>query len=760
MLGKPENPVCPLSYNKPYQKKSSMIQKLSASIFLCLWGIVSVYGNLHPVIDKDPLSIAVEAFDNQTHPYSKERIQKEIQNRNVRWTTHLMTAAGTFYEATGQKRFLDMSEEIFRCAVTAWEKDEQLMRGRDDFFSTRNVAATYKLLKKEGRLKGNEARRIVIRFADLHFEPHFITDHNQGQERALGFTRMYNLFPDAPNANLWKAYTDTMWNFWYANKDVDETATLYSAIHLNDIITIAQESGRTELLQTPEIEQWFSRYLHQQAPSGYMPEYGDDFFFAYFEWIVVFEKMARLTGNASYQEAARKLYKTGLPNLPEKYTKRGWFLRDACEWASIAEIALLPPFIPKTSTPDWGAMVTTRTNREGQSGIPDQLLLTASHVPGTPFVMSDLYAEGSHKHPNLRGTINYFETDCCPHFHGVQRHATDMRHGNTVILMKEESNGFPFGEGSNRWLTNRWFTDWIDFSSSTHISESDPQMRGFQSITFRFQNGQPGEVICIDKVRLRGKAGEKILHDCNTLDAWGDGVELADNEKGGKMIRITLKDNSIHFINLKVAADFSLNDYRYIGCDWKHYTTDDRIKSPMSFKIRAYNKIRKPVEDYVHEEVGVLFNPNIVRTAKVVNKGKDSYGEVILDNHCVDGSTLQRRMVLTAEGILILQDHLIPGEDTEGYTAGSIWQLYQMDERGENWFSTHGGKKIYRDTPNAGQPWKDASGNEIEKRQLLVYFEKQPDTTHHSLLQAVCHSIRAFDICYCNRALQHKGKGR
>jgi len=28
------------------------------------------------------------------------------------------------------------------------KRDEQLMRGRDDFFSTRNVAATYKLLKK------------------------------------------------------------------------------------------------------------------------------------------------------------------------------------------------------------------------------------------------------------------------------------------------------------------------------------------------------------------------------------------------------------------------------------------------------------------------------------------------------------------------------------------------------------------------------------------------------------------------------------
>lgn len=85
-----------------------------------------------------------------------------------------------------------------------------------------------------------------------------------------------------------------------------------------------------------------------------MPEYGDDFFFAYFEWIVVFEKMARLTGNASYQEAARKLYKTGLPNLPEKYTKRGWFLRDACEWASIAEIALLSAIHSKDFYPGLG----------------------------------------------------------------------------------------------------------------------------------------------------------------------------------------------------------------------------------------------------------------------------------------------------------------------------------------------------------------------------------------------------------------------
>ncbi len=711
----------------------TMVRNLSFSLLLTLCYVVSAYGYGIYAAEKTPLSIAVAAFDNQTHSYSKERIRKEVLNRNVRWTTHLLTAAGLFYQATGEERFLDMAEEIFRCATEAWKKDKTLMQGRDDFFSTRNVAATYELLKKTGRLKGDEAKEIVIRFAELHFEPNFIADHNQGQERALGFTRMYRLFPDAPQAERWKEYTDKMWDFWYRNKDVDETATLYAAIHLNDIITIAEESGRSALLQTPETERWFARYLHQQAPSGYMPEYGDDFFFAYFEWIVVFEKMARLTGNPAYRQAAEKLYRTGLPNLPEKYTKRGWYLRDACEWASIAEAALLPPFTPSTTDSpamDWGAMVTTRTNRNGISGIPDQLLLASSHHPGSPFVMSDLYAEGAHKHPNLRGTINYFETDGCPHFHGVQRHATDMRHGNTVILMKEEENGFPFGKNANRRLTDRWFTDWIDFSSSTLISENNPQMRGFQSITFRFQNGRAGEVICIDSVRLRGKAGEQLLHDCNTLEAWGDGVELADNEKGGKMIRITLKDDGIHFFNLNIAVDFSLDDYRYIGCNWKHVVPDGKEKSPMSFMIRAYNKVKKPVENYVHEQVGVLFNPNIVRTAHAENKDEDSYGEVILDNHCVDGTTLQRRMVLTTEGILVLQDQLLPGTGTNGYTAGSIWQLYQVDERGENWFSSRGGKRIYRDNSQAGIPWKDTEGREIARRQLLVYFEKSPERSY------------------------------
>lgn len=660
----------------------------------------------------DFLPKASTAFDLLTQNHSEERIVSEIKKKNVRWMTNLMSASAIFYKATQQKRYLDLSELVFKSAVREWRKDEKLMRGRDDFFALQNLTLAYEILKENERLT-DEADDIMVRFADLHFEPEFVVDNNQGQERALGFVRMYNLFPDAPNAAQWKEYIDKMWDFWYRNKDVDETATLYASIHLNDIISIGIESGKVSQLKTPEIKKWFERYRDQQAPSGYMPEYGDDYFFAYNNWILVFEKMARLTGDASFRKAAWKLFTIGYPNLDDKYLKPGWNPRQACDWATLAEVALLPSFKGKLDTPTRTSLVTTRTNRKGRTGIPDQLLLRASAEPGTPFVMSDLYASGTHQHPNLRGTINYFEVDNNPLFHGVQRHATDARHGNTVILMKEQGRGFPFDEKASRLLTDTWFTDYIDFSSSTEISDN-PAMRGMQKITFRFQ-GEPGEVIYIKDVRLMGTAGNQSLHDCTTLNNWSRNASLVDLGKEGKAVKVVLQDKNVCFVSLDVAADFNLNEYRYIGCDWKHEAKNGAKKSKLDFMIRAHNKVSLPGEDYVHEQVGVLFNPNTVKKAIVETREGDSYGQIVLDNQCVDGSTLQRNIVLTKEGILIMQDCLLPGKGTEDYTAGSLWQLYTLDKSGKNWFNSLGEKK----------KWKDRSGEEIETDQLLVYFEEQ-----------------------------------
>lgn len=663
----------------------------------------------------DYLGTAVRHFDLLTQNYSDERFSTEVQNKNVRWTINLMAGYATFYEATRDNKYLDLAKSTFTIAAEAWINDETLMIGTDDFFATQNLATVYRVLKENNQI-GTEYDEIVLKFADKHFQPTFVADHNQAQERAIGFVRMYNLFPEYVNAPSWREYTEQVWNFWYPHKDIDETATNYASIHLDDILKIAAESGKSDLLVNEDIRKWFERYRDQQAPSGFMPEYGDDYFFAYYVWVAVFEKMARVFNDGTFLEAAWKLFYVGYPNLDAKNSSPGFDMRTAADWIHFAEITLLPEINLQPVPTDANVLVTTRTNKYGVTGIPDQFLMSNSKEPGVPFIMSDLYARGGHSHSNLRGTVNYYESDSYPLFHGVERNATDARCGNTVVLLKQDNEGFPFAEGDSRSQTNKWFIDKLDFSTGTNISESDPKLKGFDELTFRFQ-GQTGEEIYIDNVRLEGKAGVRIIHDCNTLDNWPqrpDLVQLSDDAIDGKSVKVTLPGTTVLFVGLKVEAEFSLDDYQYITIDWKHKAANGADNSTLNFILRAHNKVVYPGDEYVQAQVGTLFNTNTIQSTYTELRENDCYGEVILGDHFTSGSSLTRRMLLTAEGVLILQDRLLPGEGTDGYTGGSIWQLYRLDERGDNWFNS----------PGEAKSWFDIEGNGKTK-ELLVYFENK-----------------------------------
>ena len=101
----------------------------------------------------DFLPKASTAFDLLTQNHSEERIVSEIKKKNVRWMTNLMSASAIFYKATQQKRYLDLSELVFKSAVREWRKDEKLMRGRDDFFALQNLTLAYEILKENERLR-------------------------------------------------------------------------------------------------------------------------------------------------------------------------------------------------------------------------------------------------------------------------------------------------------------------------------------------------------------------------------------------------------------------------------------------------------------------------------------------------------------------------------------------------------------------------------------------------------------------------------
>lgn len=683
-----------------------------ALVFCVLLLLVNHSAKADVPLKPDYLSTSVEYFDRLSQNYSEAVILTEIQNKNVRWICNYMYSSGIMYQASGQQKYLDRCNYIFTTAMVQWKANSALMSGTDDFFATKHLAYTAMLLKSKG-VVGDEYDSVLLNYANKHFQPDFIVDHNQAQERALGFVLMQKLLPGAPNIALWKQYTDACWDFWYKNLDVEEDATNYCAIHVNDIIQIAEESGKSELLKRPEIKKWFDRFRDQQAPSGYMPEYGDDYFPAYFEWIICFERIARLFNDPTYLSAAWKLFHIGFYNLEPAYYKAGSDMKRACEWSQMAAITLLPAMDQTPELTNAASLITTRTNRNGVTNLNDKLLMASSRINRTPFIMSDLYAQGAHAHANLRGTINYYEVDNYPLFHGVERHATDARCGNTVVMLKQEDEGFPFSAGGSRKQTDKWFTDCIDFTPSTQISESDPSMRGFREITFRVR-GQIGEEIYIDNVRLVGKKGELMIHTCDNLTDWSSAAALTDDAVSGKAVKITLKNTDVNFVGLKVSKDFSLNDYQYVTIDWKHKVVDEAAYSNLDFMLRVQNKLVMPGEEYVHATVGTMFNLNRVESAFTENVDKDSYGEIILNDHFLPNTQLHRRILLTEEGVLILQDYLIPGEGSDGYTAGSLWQAYKIREKGANWFNS----------PGENINWLDNDGKAISK-ELLVYFESQ-----------------------------------
>jgi len=98
--------------------------------------------------------------------------------------------------------------------------------------------------------------------------------------------------------------------------------------------------------------------------------------------------------------------------------------------------------------------------------------------------------------------------------------------------------------------------------------------------------------------------------------------------------------------------------------------------------------------------------------------GADAYGFVEFTRYVQADTRLTRRMVLTEEGMLVIADHLAPGESVDGAAAGSLWKLNAIDQRGENWFN--------QPVLHAFKPQQDAIDPRRWASELLVYHAKSP----------------------------------
>ena len=78
------------------------------------------------------------------------------------------------------------------------------------------------------------------------------------------------------------------------------------------------------------------------------------------------------------------------------------------------------------------------------------------------------------------------------------------------------------------------------------------------------------------------------------------------------------------------------------------------------------------------------------KAARAEQRGRDAFGEIRYAAYVQGDCRATRRFVLTAEGYLMIQDEIVPGQGMAGWNAGQLWQIYELQAQGDGWFCSAG----------------------------------------------------------------------
>lgn len=116
-------------------------------------------------------------------------------------------------------------------------------------------------------------------------------------------------YPDAPRAEKWKEYAETVYQDWWRYKDFppNDTGYLFGIVH--PLFLYAELTGNEEFFTHPGMQRFFDRLLFEISPDGIILPYG-----AHGGWnstaatrVYLLELLAAGTGDGRYRFGAHKL---------------------------------------------------------------------------------------------------------------------------------------------------------------------------------------------------------------------------------------------------------------------------------------------------------------------------------------------------------------------------------------------------------------------------------------------------------------------
>ena len=582
-----------------------------------------------------------------------------------------------------------------------------------DFHSQRGIVLTLLPLRQLGLVKPEheQALRPIAEKTWKEFlaardgTPEGDADHNIRLAQALACAGFARFFQDDKtlDAEPIRQRLESYWAKIKATGDLDEDASNYSGLGMVHCIELAQMLRHEEDLRAPGFRRMFERQRDMISPTGLLPEFGDGFFHLErdsFDFLYLCEYAAAVFEDPTFLTVARRLYD---PAVFATAKADSW-----CRAISLLELELStrsPAPLPAAS------LVNYRANRKAANPVVDKLILRSGNAPGDAMVFLDLYAGGSHAHPAKGPSVAYYEADGVPLFHNLGRHRTRSAITGNSFWALEGGRAFP-----GVWKPDEWFT--MSIPVDMLLRDTAGALKVGDRITFRTFDNKGTRQLWFDNLRLEGKTGVRLLDGFESGKTWHrsiasyPGINIATSPEHTQ----GAASQSLNWGALKAGA------YARLLADAHEFTLapDEFDTLKMDVKdagIRPYLHLRDLCEQI---DLGDHALRYLVASAHAEQRGRDACGEVVFSRYIAADARLTRRIVLTAEGFLVIHDRWSSGNSRPTWTAGQLWQFYALQEHGADWFcSEDDGAYSVPDGHGGTQP---------VMRRMLIKFATGPNT--------------------------------
>jgi len=635
------------------------------------WLFAVVLGTLAPVRAADKTGDEDRYVQLYEHIFARQ--EPGAAKMPVHERLWLADVAVRLAQRTGHTTYRDKACSLFTSALP------EVAHKPTDFHALRGIALVILPLRQAGLITPEQERMLRAMagnvWKDFLAAPEGSSagdaDNNIRLAQALSSAALATYFADdrTVDAQPIRQRLEHYWARIKATGDLDEDASNYTGLGMVHCLELAQMLGHTEDLRAPGFRRMFERLRDTVSTTGLVPEFGDGFFHldrGAFDFLFLCEYAAKLYDDPTYLTVAQRLYD------PAAFGKE---MPD--EWGRAVSLLELKVSTRQPEPLPAASVVNYRANRTSGHPVADKLILRTGNEPGSAMVFMDLYAAGSHAHPSKGPAVAYYEVDGVPLFHNLGRHRTRSAITGNSFWALEEARTFP-----GIWKADTWFTMCIPTELLLHDATGAVVVG--DHVTLRNFDNRGTRELCFDNLRLEGPAGVKLLDGFESAQTWHRSLTSAPNIK-----IVTTPDHT------QGAAAQSLNwgvlsagAYTRMLADARNFTFQpeefDALKVDVKYTgIRPYLHLRDLCQQI---DLGDQALPYDVGSARVAQRGRDAYGEVVFSRYIAADAQLTRRLVLTAEGCLVIHDRWVAGKARPQWTAGQLWQFYALKDRGADWF--------------------------------------------------------------------------